>query len=198
MTPRRMNQVLWACIATLVVGAVVVIYVGNAKLTSVAHDTAKLKAEVEASNKQIATYQVTKAKVESLGYVNELANKVLPPEKEQSAIVAEISQFALRSDLSVKGITFVTTANTAPTTAQKKNLAIPKGVEVVPISITFVEGSQYQNVLDFLQTAENNQRKMQVTSVTLKPDSTDANYLAGVTIEMNLYAKQATQTGATQ
>ena len=94
MTPRRMNQVLWAFITLILIAACALLYIGNKQLTSVAHQTAQLKAEVEASNKQIATYQVTKAKVATLGYVNDLANKVLPPDKEQSAIVAELSHGA--------------------------------------------------------------------------------------------------------
>lgn len=166
---------------------------GNRQLASVAHSTAQLKAEVEASNKQIAAYKVTKAKVDSLGYVNDLANKVLPPDKEQSAIVAELTEFALRTDLQIDQISFVSTATTSNTA--KGKLAIPKGVEVVPITISFSEGTQYQSVLDFLKIVENNQRKMQVTSVSIKPNEKDRSSLSSVTVSLNLYAKQATKTG---
>ena len=57
-------------------------------------------------------------------------------------------------------------------------------------------GASYNDVLDFLRTAETNQRKMQLTSINLKPNVEDRQILEQVNISMNLYAKQLTSNKA--
>ncbi len=192
MTPRLLNKLLKVALALLIIAAIAILYLGDKQVVTVANETARLKAQVQVNEKQLSTYQKTKVKVDSLSYVNDLANKVLPAEKEQSAIVAEISQFALRSSLGIEQIAFVEVPKTAAGTSKSKSkVAIPKGVEVVPITVQFNSGSKYQNILDFLESVENNRRKMQVTNINLKPDPNDRQLLNQVTVSMNLYAKQA-------
>lgn len=190
MNTQKLNFGLKACILLILAATVGILYLGNKHMVAVAQETARLKAQVQVSDKQISVYQATKNKVDTLGYVNDLANKVLPADQEQSAIVAEISQFALRSDLTIQQITFVDPVTGAATASPKSSLAIPKGVQVVPITIQFQAGSTYPNILGFLKTIENNQRKMQVTNVSLTPDEKDRQSLSNVSISLNLYAKQ--------
>lgn len=191
MSPLRMNKLLKISIAVVIILAAGIIFIGNQRMTAVAQDTARLRAQVRVNEDIISAYTRTKIRVESLDYVDELANKVLPADQEQSAIIAEVSEFALRSSLSIEQITF---ADTGTTTAPVKGkLAIPKGVQVIPITVQFSAGSQYADVLEFLATVESNQRKMQVTDITLKPDADDRNLLSQVSVSMNLYAKQETK-----
>lgn len=189
-TPKQMNQILKIALGFLIVASVAGLYFANGKLTSVASETSKLKADTVIAQKQLATYQKTKTQVDSLSYVNELANKVLPTDTNQSAIVAEISEFALRSNLTLSKITF-TDAKTAVTpSATKSTLAVPKGVVIIPLTIQIKAGAKYTNLLAFLKTVEGNQRKSQVTNISLVPDSKDRSVLSQVTIQMNLYAQQ--------
>lgn len=195
MTPRSMNKVLKLSLLFLGLLTVAVLYFANARLTNIAKETAKVRAEVEAGHQQIETYQQTKAKVDSLGYVTELANKVLPKDPDQSAAVAELSQFAVRSGLQVSQITFVDAGKTTPTSTSskdsKKKSIIPKGVTIVPVEIQLLPGANYNSLLDFLKSIENNRRKTQITSITIAPDVKDRSKLSQVTIDLNLYAKQA-------
>ncbi len=184
MTPRRMNQILKVVLICLIIGAGGGLYFANKTLTSIAVDTTKLKADVEIGQKQLSTYQLTQAKVDSLGFVDDLANKVLPQDEDQSAIVAEISQFAARYSMGVDNISF---PDTKPTT--KSGLATPKGVSVLPIVVTFQPGANYSAVLNFLKTIETNQRKMQVTNLTLQPDPVNRSTFTKVSIAINIYAR---------
>lgn len=198
MTPRRMNQILTASLILLVLMAAVGLYFANKKLTLIAQQTAHLKAQVEVGNYQIATYEKTKSKIDSLDYVEALAAKVLPEEQEQSLTVAELSEFALRSRLSVAEITFAELSTTKTTTKSTGKstvkTAIPKGVSVIPISIKFRPGSRYDNVLEFLKSVEQNRRKMQVTNISLTPDEKNRMLLSQVSVDINLYARDKTIT----
>lgn len=194
MTPRKMNKVLKVFIGLTIALIVLVLFVGNKKLTGVAIETTRLKAEAEATKRQVATYEETKAKVESLDYVDELAAKVLPADKEQSAILAEVSEFALRSGLTISQVAFSDTSGSQQTKTPSTKAATPNSVQVIPVTIQFTEGSQYNAVLDFLKTVEGNQRKMQVTDISITPDADNRQIFSEVSVSMNLYAKQ--QSGA--
>lgn len=188
MTPKKMNTFLKLSLTLLVVLVVIGLYFANQKLTTLAHDTARLKAKIEVSQKQIGVYEQAKQQVDSLGYVDELANKVLPERENQSVVVAELSQFALRSRLSVAQITFPQdTKKLNP--GSKTTVKTPAGVAVVPAVIEFKEGTKYENVLEFLRTIENNRRKMQVTNVSFTPDEENKAVFSKVSVSMNLYTR---------
>lgn len=186
MTPRRMNQILKGALIFLLIMSGVTLFFANKELSKIASDTARLRADEAVSEKQATAYQQTKNQVDALDYVTDLANKVLPPSEDQSAIVSELTTFANRSGLSVKQIDFKSDQSTpTPQTA----LTVPKGVAVVPVTIAFDTGAKYDNLLNFLQTLETNQRKSQVTNVALTPDSKDRSALSQVTIQLNLYSR---------
>jgi Tfp pilus assembly protein PilO len=179
-------------LAALVVTIGVGLFFANKKLTAVAQTTSRLRAEIDLTQKQVDSFNLTKIKVESLGYANDLAGKVLPDDSEQSTVIAELSQFAKRANLAVAQISFAD-KDTVPTGSPgAKKTAIPKGVTVVPIAVKFKEGARYENLLQFLQYVENNQRRMQIVNIDLKPNDKDRAQLSSVTVVMNLYVK-ATQ-----
>lgn len=189
MTPKKMNTLLKAALVVLLVVTIAGLYFANQRLVAIANKTSRLRAEIELSQKQLDAYSLTKVKVDTLGYANELATKVLPDSTEQSAVVAEVSQFALRARLGVSQISFADKDVAAPVTNGKK-VTPPKDVTIIPISVQFKEGSKYENILEFLRYVENNQRRMQVVNINLKPSDKDRTQLSTVTVLMNLYVKK--------
>lgn len=187
MTPKRMNTILIGILVVLVLLTGAGIFFANKQLTNTANETAKLSADIEVSKKQIDTYGITKIKVDSLDYVGDLANKVLPESQEQSVVVAEISQFAQRSRLTLAGIEFVEKPSSR--SSKSKKSTVPKGVVVTPIIVKF-SGVKYEQLLEFLRTIESNQRKMQVTSINLEPNEEDRSILTEVSVAINLYVKK--------
>lgn len=188
MTPKRMNIILIGLLAVLILGTLAGLYFANQKMTNLARETSKLSADIEVSKKRIDAYTLTKIKVESLDYVGDLADKVLPESQEQSVVVAELSQFALRSRLTVAGIEFVESPSS--NSKSKKKSSAPKGVEVVPIIIKFND-ARYDDLLEFLRTIEGNRRKMQVNNINLKPNEDNRSVLSEVSVALNLYVRKA-------
>lgn len=167
------------------------LYLANYKIQHVAEETAGLKSKLEVNTKQIKQYETTKKKVDSLSDVNELAEKILPKQQEQSLTVAELSQFALRSRLKIVNITFKDSDEKKPVKGDtKKKTTIPSGVRVVPLTIQFQEGAEYQYILDFLKYVEDNRRTMQVTNISLTPMDTDRRKFKDVTVDINLYTTE--------
>lgn len=185
MTSKKLNLILKIVILSLIILASAGLFLANQYLTGVAKQTERLKSQSEVYQTQIKKYQATEAKVASLGYVDELANKVLPDESSQSSVLAELSQFAVNAGLRVEQIDFQDTASAAA--AKKVNR--PKNVQFMVVRIEFKSGARYENLLKFLNTVENNRRKMQVTNISLTPTQADGTVMEKVAITINLYSK---------
>lgn len=189
MTPRKMNLALKITAGLVIVASLVFLYFANNRLSNIAKETASLKAQIEVSDNQLQIYEVTKKRVESLSYVEGLANQVLPATEDQSVIVAEITQFARNSNLQIGEINFI-----EGQAAGSKKAAPISGVKVTAFTIQIGGGATFENLLSFLRAIEGNRRKSQVTSINISPDSNSPGSLSNVTISLNLY----TRTGATQ
>lgn len=194
MTPKKMNNLLWATLGLLIVAALAGLYFMNQIVTDMAQSTARLRAEAEINQKKLAIYTASQQRAESLEYVNNLAEQILPGDHDQSATIAEISQFALRSNLQVADITFdIPNPEDAKKTKKQKDEAskgLPRGVEIIPVTLTLQEGARYDNILEFLKTLENNRRKMQVVNVSLTPSEENRAVFEQVIFRIHIYARQ--------
>lgn len=191
MTPKKMNTTLRYSILILAALLIAGLYFANQKLTTLAEETAKLKADVVVQERQLAAYQTTKSAVDSLRDIEDLSAKVLPAQQEQSLTVAELSAFAQRSSLRIKELTFADPPEEKKSKSKKEKSAIPKGVVITPVSISFEENVRYDYFLDFLRAVEENRRKMHITSISLVPNEINRNLLEEVSVHMNLYVKDA-------
>lgn len=190
MTPKKMKRTLLGVLVLLILSTAGGVFIANKKLTGIAEETARLSADIEVAKKKSSAYAATKERVASLDYVGDLADKVLPDSQQQSTVVAELSTFATRERLNVKGIEFIEQANVKST--KDKKTAVPKGVEVVPVVISFTD-APYERLISFMRTVEQNQRKMQVTSINLKPNEDNRSILSEVAVTLNLYVEKATE-----
>ena len=197
MTPKKMNLALKVLIGVLIAITVAGLYFANQKLTRLATETAKLKTDIEVTNQRIKDYELTEAKVNQLSYVKDLAAQIVPQNEDQSAIVAELAEFARRSNLQTGAITFDETAQTttAPVTSTAKAVKPPAGVGIVPVIFTVGDSAKYEDVLAFLRYIEANRRKMQVTQITLTPNGDNGNLLDNVILSLNLFVKKPVEQG---
>jgi Tfp pilus assembly protein PilO len=183
MTPKKMNLFLKITLLVIVVFVMAGLFFADSVLEGVAKNNSRLKAEVEITNKKLENYEVTKAKIDELGYVEDLAKEILPQNENQSIVVAELAEFAQRANLATGSITFVEEVDS-------KNKA-PVGVKIIPVKFTVSKTASYQDVLDFLKSIEENRRKMQVTQISLTPDSEDGNKLEDVSLTLNLFVRSS-------
>ncbi len=194
MSPKKMNRTLKIILLVIIILIVAGLFFADKKLQHVSKQTVELKAQIEADSKKLAIYELTKIKVDELGYIKNLAAQILPQNEEQSVVVAELAAFAKRSNLQTGSITFAEgTQAAAPTNSKNKDKAkvstVPKGVELVPVVFTVSESASYEDVLGFLKYIEQNRRKMQITQISLTPNSDDANKLDDVSVSLNLFVK---------
>jgi hypothetical protein len=157
------------------------------------NEVGQLLAEQEVIGTQIEVYEATKEQIEDLGFVNKLANDVLPQSKEQANVVAEIKQFINESGLQLETLSFNNTpgVGTGLSISQTEAVTNLAGVRVLPATAVISPvGATYSDVLNLLERIESNQRKMQVTEVSLTPVPASEE-IASFTITLNIYLRAA-------
>lgn len=197
MTSLRMNTLLKVSLVLVVILIGVGLFMADKKLHVLAEETLEQKTKLQVSQKQIEVYKKTQSKIEALRSVNEIAKKVLPETQDQSAIVAEVSEFAKRSGITLEAITFP--EQTLPSSSAKAKSRVPKGVVIEPLTIDISQSTKYEDLIEFLTYLEQNRRKMQVTQIAITPNVDDRNLLNEVVLSLNLYSRAASvKTGASQ
>lgn len=193
MTPKRATLVLGGVLIIVVAIGVGAFYLGDKMLQERSRQISDEKAQLEAVKTELKIFEDSKEKVAKYGFVNELYGKILPESKFQSEVVAELTKFATANGISIQALTFTggDAAASDPNLSQTETVEGLSGVRVLNASIQFVTEPpiSYSSFLNFLKQVETNQRKMQVTTLTITPSPEDSNYISSATISVNIFLK---------
>jgi len=196
MSPKKATFVLVGVLVLVVAAAAGAFYLGDKMLQKRSSEISVQKAELEAIGTELGIYEAGKATVAKYGFVNELADKILPESKYQSEVVAELTQFATANNMQIKTLTFEgSNANsTDPNLSQTEVIPGLSGIRVLKASIQFqaddeLQQPSYSNFLGLLRSIESNQRKVQVTNLTILPNAVNSDKLSSVTINVSIFLK---------
>lgn len=167
------------------------IYVYDQQLTEQTKEISQLMADREVLEQQIKIYRDANQKIQELSYIDEIAKEVLPPNKEQAEVIAEINKFARESGMTVSSLEFGGAQGNTPDsldTSQTEVIA-GLGVRVLPVTVSIDPSPSYDQVISFLQRIEINRRKMQVVSLDLTPQASDRSTFSSVIVTINIYLK---------
>ncbi len=193
-TPRKTFYGLLGSIAAVIAAGVGLFYILDGQLTSLNADIAKLMAEQEAGAEQITALEAADQQLDQLEAIEELADQVLPTTKQQANVVAEVKSFIQSAGLEFSSVTFSGSdpnGNLAVSQTQARPGLV--GVRVLPVTAVINAGATYSQVIDLLETIENNQRKMQVTNISLTPEPTGGTF-STLTLQVDVYVRTAAPT----
>jgi type II secretory pathway component PulM len=173
----------------LIIGTLALFTVASGAAQKKSQQVSDLKAQVESNSQALENFAVLQKTLAANKDLLSRVNKVLPSDKDQSVILAQLDQFANTSQLSVKQITFSTVASKVG-----DSLTAPSGIAgVSAITATVhIEDSHYDNLLSFLHHIETSQRRMQVTSIAISPNTTNPKNLDKIDLTVNVYLKSLT------
>jgi Tfp pilus assembly protein PilO len=148
---------------------------------------AQLKADTETNDQAIANYKVLKATLSANKDLQSTLDKVLPASKDQSEAFANLDRFSRNTGFPVQQISF----NTGTNKGTGKTLTSPSGISGVSALSVILHSSNthYDSLLAFLKQVETTQRRMQVTSIAITPNSTTPNLLDRVDLTIDIYVK---------
>ncbi len=167
----------------LIIG-VFVLASGTAQKKSL--EISDLKATSQTNQQALNNYKVLEGTVNSNKDFQAIADRVLPSDKEQSQALADLDNFSRSTGLPIQQISFAQgVSKTGQTLTSPSSL---KGVSVIAV-VLHSTNAHYDNLLAFLRQIENTQRRMQVTSVAITPNSTTPTLLDRVDLSIDIYLK---------
>ena len=189
MNAKRTRLILLALLGVLSVIFVAAIFMGSSVLASKSKKMVALKLQSTVLDNQLTSLAQAKKDVSQYAFFNEVAESVIPSDKDQAQTVLDVFQLANQSGIMIQNITFpasnLGTGGTSATSSGAKAISQAKAVQginglySVELNITPLTGAQtpanknvtYSKFLDFLGRIENNRRTAQVTQVNIQPVS---------------------------
>lgn len=193
-SPKNMFYGLLAAIVIMLLGGGALYYYFDKDLVALNEEVSELLAEKDVIGTQIDVYEDAKKKVEELSFVSDLADNVLPQSKEQANVVAEIRKFITDAGLTLETLTFSGSEGGAGLSiSQTEAVSSLAGVRALPVNATIASGATFDQFINLLQIIEGNQRKIQVTELTLTPE-TGSNLFSSITLKLNIYLRTVVVT----
>lgn len=158
--------------------------IGGAAFTFISENLMNVAVEVShkvidanASQDNLQTLKTIQTQLEQKKDVVERARSIVADSQSyqyQDQIITDLSDYAKRSNIEITNMDFSATTQTgaAATTPSALKVPVPSGVKSTSVSITLKNPVNYNNLLQFIYSIEQNLTKMQVSKIGLSKDAT--------------------------
>ncbi|TAH33525.1 hypothetical protein EYC58_00985 [Candidatus Saccharibacteria bacterium] len=184
LTSRTVSWLLMSAISLLLIGAGVGSWLMQGLLASQVTETDHAKIDADLSQTELQRANTLQTYLENNKAAIEKANAVVSETKTyqyQNQIVNDIESYASKAGVTILGYSFP-----QDTTAAKPDAT---GLKSVSATLTLQTPVSYVNYLRFLKYIEQNITKMQITSLSLAPDTADANNIKDTAITLKVYVR---------
>ena len=200
MTPKKTSYVLVFVLLAVICLGVYAFYYGDNVIKQRSEEISLEKANLEAVETELSIYQDSKKKVEEYGFILDLIDKIIPENKLQSEVIAELNSFATDSNMQITTLTFGSgdATNTEAKYSQTETKEGLAGVRVLSAAIQFEPIDEntpilFNDALSFLDKIEDNQRKWLVTDLSLTPQPDNGNILTSVSMSVDIFLRGGQQ-----
>ena len=191
----------------VVVAIIASVVVGDRLLKKQSDTILAQKLENSVLEKEQVSVLTAKQDLEKYAELQQIAKQIVPQEKDQALTTRQIVTLADKSSVHIGSIGFpsstlgnAATKKSADSTApsptvsgisQAKPVAGINNLLALDISVVSdtTKPSGYSNVINFLQSLENNRRTAQVSQINIQPDSKNTSLL-NFSLTLTVYIKQ--------
>jgi hypothetical protein len=149
------------------------VYIVNDWLRSFATDVSHASADATASHATITTLQQLQEKLAANQAVIERANSIVAESQSyqyQDEIIRDLNNYAATAGITITNFDFAATPETTPQNTESQGVAPPSGINSTLVSITIQNPVNYDNLLRFFYSIEQNLTKMQISNISLTKD----------------------------
>jgi hypothetical protein len=191
ITATRLRIIL--AISLLLIEVLASLFVANAdqKLKAYASEVSQVQADSSASQNNVQTLR--KIQQELLANKDAIArtSEIVADSQSyqyQDQIITDLNDYAKRADITVTNLDFLAstpTGTATPTPTPTGAAPPPTGVKSTSVSVTIKNPVEYDKLLHFIKSIEQNLTKMQISRIGLAKDAGDGNVTSEVlTIEV--------------
>lgn len=202
MSKPRLNAVVVERLFGLVIflllsGLVADFVVASNYLKTQASKLESLHQQADASSNDITSLKYAETWLQQNASTVQRANDIVATSSTyQDQVIKDINTYAAQAAVPISGYTFtaptaagVPAAPVAATPAAVGAAKAPPGVTANNVSVTLGEDVDYQSFLRLLKLLEQNVTQMQITNMTLTPDTTNPSKLVSPNITLTVYTR---------
>lgn len=182
ISPTQLRLMLSVSMFVITLLAAVGFSVVNSNLKQFAIEVSHIAADAAASRDNVQNLQKIQTQLQQDADIVQKTSSIVAESQSyqyQDQIITDINNYAAKADIGITDINFATTATPTPGTNSPSATPLPNGVKSSPIAITLKNPVNYNNLLRFIKSIEQNLTKMQVSRINLSKDPTGG----GVTSE---------------
>ena len=191
MNPKRLFSLMLAVLSLATVASIGGFLFADKQLSSSSKSVSLLKAEHDYQTDKINSLRSSNIAVPDSQGLNDLINSLLPRQKKQENLVADIiytatTQSGIKPN-QIVNISFSSSGipDSLSGTSISKDI---KGVYVYPFTLQLKDIS-YQTMLKLFQELEKNKRIIQADQVAISPDKARAGYLSSVSLSLKTFVQ---------
>lgn len=181
MTPRVVYYLLLTCIGILIIAGAGAYYLSHVRLQEKISRVEQLNADIVLSRERLDKLQELERSYDNIQPLEEKMGRMLPKDKEQSEVAAQIYAMIDSTNMQSGSITFESTDG-MPDNRTQTDTSDVEGVRVMPINFS-INGS-YGQLQNFLKKIERQERLMQVNSLSVQRSSEEDSLLFNIQLEV--------------
>lgn len=171
----------------LIVGlAVAMFYFANQYLSKVATDVGSVLVEAESSQDSLQSLQATERRLSNESAAVERASNIVADSQNyqyQNKILTDLDNYAAQSGVDIRSINLSSGGSASDDTPVASRA--PAGLNTTSASVTLGNPVDYNNLLHFIRSIEQNLTKMQIATISLsRADSSNQVTSDSLTIEV--------------
>lgn len=201
LTPTKLRGILLASLGLIIIGAGTIFYFANSSLRQVATTVSHKVADAEASRNNLDNLKKIEKFLSEQQTTIERVNSIVADSQSyqyQDQIIIDLNTYASQAGIAITSINFTaagagasTDASAAPATTQTTTPApapAAGGVKSTFVSVTVENPVDYESLLRFVKSIEQNLTKMQISKVSLSKGS-EGNDVSTDTLNIEVYIR---------
>jgi hypothetical protein len=175
------------------IGVVGFFYAKN-NLQAVAVDTSHSVVDASASQNNLQTLQKIQKTLEDDKDVISRTNNIVADSRSyqyQDQILSDLNDYAAKAGIAITNLAFSDTAAATPSAASSSKAVTtpqPAGVKSTSVTVTLNNPVNYNNLLMFIRSVEQNLTKMQISRVSLSKGA-DSNSVTSDALAIEVYIR---------
>lgn len=199
LTATKLRVMLSVSLFVVALGAGAVFYFANRQLNTYAGDVSTSTAEADASQNDLQTLQHIQQELKDNQDAVKRAAQIVADSKSyqyQNQIIGDLNDYARRAGITITNIDFSDTgtgSSASSSAAAGSSAASPTpavaGVKSTAVSITLQNPVDYDSLLTFMHSIEQNLTKMQIASVNISKDTSTATGVTSNVLTLEVYIR---------
>jgi hypothetical protein len=191
LTATTVRIILSASLLVITGIGVTIFSLAHSNLQQVATDVSHVVVDSDASQNNLTTLETVKKTLAINQDVITRASDIVADSQSyqyQDQIVTDIGGYANRAGIGITNIDFSAAKAAAPSSPTAATPAAPLGVKTTSVSVTLKNPVDYNSLLRFIESIEQNLTKMQISKVSLSR-STAGNEITSDILTIEVYIR---------